>query len=125
MIDLTLYAVRIHEGADEHIGSVIYADTFDGPWYDMVTGPIDFCLEVVRALRNMQRPATDDDTHHLETRLRRAAVDSMMWDQTVGHAIDHALAEIARLRIENGDYRTRVDYLARKVSAEITDELGA
>jgi hypothetical protein len=46
----------------------------------------------------------------------------MMWDKTVGEAIDHALAEIARLRIENGDYRTRVDYLSRKVGGEVTDD---
>jgi hypothetical protein len=124
MVDLTLYAVRIHDRRDDddpEVASVIFADSFDGPWYDMVTGALDFCTEVVQALRNAQRPAIDNDTIHLETRLHRAAVDSMMWDKTVGEAIDHALAEIARLRIENGDYRTRVDYLSRKVGGEVTE----
>ena len=113
MIDLTLYSVRVHDrfnDDDPELATVIFAESFDGPWFDMATGGPDHCWEIVKALRSVQRPIMASEPT-LDTRLQRAAVDSMMWDQTVGEAIDHALAEIARLRLENSDYLTRVNYL--------------
>lgn len=123
MIDPTLYAVRIHDTDDEtEKASVIFAESYDGPWYDMATGETDYCWEIVTALRKVQRPTLTDENQNLESRLHHAAADSMMWDPKVGEAIDQALAEIAKLRLENSDYRTRVHYLTKEISDQTPTE---
>jgi hypothetical protein len=49
-----IYSVRHHDiiNEDQHpIGTVMYSvNGYSGPWYDMVTGPQDYCWEIVDAL---------------------------------------------------------------------------
>jgi hypothetical protein len=49
-----IYSVRHHDTIDEHqhpIGTVMYSlEGSSGPWYDMVTGPQDYCWQIVDAL---------------------------------------------------------------------------
>ncbi|HEY7821435.1 MAG TPA: hypothetical protein VIG24_01305 [Acidimicrobiia bacterium] len=106
-----LYAVFMH---DDDEATVIYADSLEGPWHEMVTGHPDHCWEIVNALKLAQRPTFANDPPTLESRLHHAAIDSMMWDKTVGEAIDQALAEMARLRLENTDLHNRIRYLSEE-----------
>lgn len=53
-----IYSVRHHDiiNEDQHpVGTVMYSvNGSSGPWHDMVTGPPDYCWQIVDALTTVE-----------------------------------------------------------------------
>jgi hypothetical protein len=68
------YGVRVFERLtedDPHAGAVMYSVAgAAGPWHDMVTGPLDYCWEVLEALEFV---AEDRRVRYEEDRARLRA----------------------------------------------------